>query len=161
MFGVVLAGIFVLRKTRFGYNVFSSGGNTRAARAMGINTGRAKIICFIIVAVLTSFIGITETAWIRSGSPIAGTGTYLFQVMGAVILGGISPTGGEGSIYGTFMGALILLRAGATGFILLGVSGDYNTVSVGAIIIIAGILDVGVRRYGARSRSRAGLRGSY
>jgi ribose transport system permease protein len=157
MLGVVLVGIFVLRKTRFGYNVFSSGGNARAARAMGVNTGRVKIICFVLVGVLTSFVAISQTSWVQSASPVAGASTYLFQVMGAVILGGIAPTGGEGSVYGTVVGAFIL-AALADGFVLLGVSGDYNTVFAGAVIIIAGILDVATRSYVAKRGNQTWLK---
>jgi ribose transport system permease protein len=157
MAGVVLVGIFILRKTRFGYNVFSSGGNARAARAMGVNTGRVKIVCFVMVGVLTSFVAISQTAWVQSASPVAGASTYLFQVMGAVILGGIAPTGGEGSVYGTVVGAFIL-AALADGFVLLGVSGDYNTVFAGAVIIIAGILDVATRNYVAKRGNQTWLK---
>ena len=77
--------------------------------------------------------------------------------MGAVILGGIAPTGGEGSVYGTMVGAFIL-AALADGFVLLGVSGDYNTVFAGAVIIIAGILDVATRNYAAKRGNQTWLK---
>jgi ribose transport system permease protein len=158
MVGICFVGGFVLRKTRFGYNVFASGGNVRAARAMGINTSRVKLKCFMLVSVLTSFVAIADVGWLRNASPIAGT-NYLFTVMGAVILGGISATGGEGSVYGSFIGAFILSLL-VDGLVLLGVNGDYNTVVTGAIIIIAGMLTVGMRRYGARG-ARPAARGGW
>ena len=153
MIGICAVGGFVLRNTRFGYNVFASGGNVRAARAMGINTSRVKLRCFMLVSVLTSFVAIADVGWLRNASPIAGT-NYLFTVMGAVILGGISATGGEGSVYGSVIGALILSLL-VDGLVLLGVNGDYNTVVTGGIIIIAGMLTVGMRRYGSRANRPA------
>ena len=147
MIGIGIVGSLVLRKTRFGYNVFAVGGNARAARAMGIRTGRVKTACFMIAAVLSGFASIAQVAWLRNADPIAGV-DFLFEVMGAVILGGIAVTGGEGSVYGTFVGAFILAVL-LDGLVLRGVSGDYNTVFEGAIIIVAGILDVTVRRQGA------------
>jgi ribose/xylose/arabinose/galactoside ABC-type transport system permease subunit len=146
MLGIGIVGAFVLRKTRFGYNVFAVGGNARAARAMGIRTGRVKTACFVIAALLSGFAAIAQVAWLRNANPIAGV-NFLFEVMGAVILGGIAVTGGEGSVYGTFVGAFILAVL-LDGLVLRGVSGDYNTVFEGAIIIAAGILDVTVRRHG-------------
>jgi ribose/xylose/arabinose/galactoside ABC-type transport system permease subunit len=126
--------------------VFAVGGNARAARAMGIRTGRVKTACFVIAALLSGFAAIAQVAWLRNANPIAGV-NFLFEVMGAVILGGIAVTGGEGSVYGTFVGAFILAVL-LDGLVLRGVSGDYNTVFEGAIIIAAGILDVTVRRHG-------------
>ncbi len=156
MIGIGIVGSFVLRKTRFGYNVFAVGGNAKAARAMGIRTGRVKTACFMIAAVLSAFASIAQVAWLRNADPIAGV-DFLFEVMGAVILGGIAVTGGEGSVYGTFVGAFILAVL-LDGLVLRGVSGDYNTVFEGAIIIVAGILDVTVRRQGTgANRTRRAL----
>jgi ribose transport system permease protein len=154
MLGIGIIGALVLRKTRFGYNVFAVGGNAKAARAMGIRTGRVKTICFIIAALLSGFASIAQVAWLRNADPIAGV-DFLFEVMGAVILGGIAVTGGEGSVYGTFVGAFILSVL-LDGLVLRGVSGDYNTVFEGAIIIAAGILDITVRRQGGARGTRAG-----
>jgi ribose transport system permease protein len=156
MIGIGIVGSLVLRRTRFGYNVFAVGGNARAARAMGIRTGRVKTACFIIAAVLSALASIAQVAWLRNADPIAGV-DFLFEVMGAVILGGIAVTGGEGSVYGTFVGAFILAVL-LDGLVLRGVSGDYNTVFEGAIIIVAGILDVTVRRQGTgNTRMTRGL----
>jgi ribose transport system permease protein len=151
MIGIGIVGAFVLRKTRFGYNVFATGGNAAAARAMGIRTGQVKTACFVIAAVLSGFASIAQVSWLRNASPIAGV-NFLFEVMGAVILGGIAVTGGAGSVYGTFVGAFILAVL-LDGLVLKGVSGDYNTVFEGAIIIVAGILDVTVRRQGGLRQS--------
>jgi ribose transport system permease protein len=156
MIGIGIVGAIVLRMTRFGYNVFSTGGNERAARAMGINTTRVKIGAFVVVGVLTAFVAIVQVSWLRNASPISGT-NYLFQVMGAVILGGISVTGGEGSVYGAFIGAFILATL-LDGLVLIGVNGDYNQVLIGGIIVVAGLLDVGMRRYGWLAGVRGWIR---
>lgn len=154
MLGIGVVAALILRRTRFGYNVFATGGNAKAARSMGIRTGRIKTACFIIAALLSGFASIAQVAWLRNADPIAGV-DFLFEVMGAVILGGIAVTGGEGSVYGTFVGAFILSVL-LDGLVLRGVSGDYNTVFEGAIIIIAGIIDITVRRHGGFSQSRIG-----
>lgn len=156
MLGIGVVGTFVLRRTKFGYNVFSSGGNPKAARAMGIRTGRVKVLCFVILGALTAFVGIMEAAWFRQGSPVGGD-LFLFQVMGAVILGGISISGGDGSIYGTFVGAFLLAELN-DGLVLRGVSGDYTTVFTGGIIVFAGILNEFVRRSGGIRASMRRLR---
>jgi ribose transport system permease protein len=144
MFGVLIVGGFTLRLTRFGYHVYATGGNVAAARASGISTRRIKISCFILTGLTCAFIGVLQTGWFRTASPTTGGGFEL-QVIGAVIIGGVALTGGEGSVYGTFIGATILGML-SDGIVLLGVDGNYTQIVIGCIIILAASLDVALRR---------------
>ncbi|MCE2526152.1 MAG: ABC transporter permease [Actinomycetia bacterium] len=146
MLAALVIGILILRYTLFGYHIFATGGNRDAARASGINTRRVKIYCFVITAGLVGVISVLQGGWLRTASPTTGTGFEL-EVIGAVILGGVALFGGEGSVYGTFVGAFILGMM-RNGIVLSGVNANWTRVAIGAIIIIAATLDVTLRREG-------------
>jgi len=82
--------------------------------------------------------------WLRVASPLAGTGMEL-DVIAAVIIGGASLSGGSGTIFGTFLGALIMGMI-TNGLVLLGVSAYVEPVAKGSIIIGAVLLDIVIRR---------------
>jgi ribose transport system permease protein len=157
MLGIGLVGALVLKLTRFGYHVYATGGNPRAARAMGIDTRRVKVACFVLTALLTALVAVIQGGWLRSGDPTTGIGFEL-NVIGAVIIGGVALTGGEGSVYGTLVGAAILGML-SNGIVLLGVNGNWNQIFIGAIIVAAGSLDVGLRRVGGLGTALARIRG--
>ena len=146
MLGVLVIGGLVLRYTLFGYHIFATGGNSQAAQASGIHTRRVKLYCFVITGGLVGLISVLQGGWLRTASPTTGAGFEL-QVIGAVILGGVALFGGEGSVYGTFIGAFILGMM-QNGIILSGVNANWTRVAIGAIIIVAATLDVTLRREG-------------
>jgi ribose transport system permease protein len=143
---ILLIGGCVLRFTRFGYHVYATGGNVAAARANGIPTIRLKIYCFVLTGAACGLIGALQAGWLKTVSPTTGSGFEL-QVIGAVIIGGVALQGGEGSVYGTFLGAAILGML-VDGIVLLGVDGNYTQIFIGMIIIIAAGLDVLMRGEG-------------
>jgi ribose transport system permease protein len=134
---------YILHHTAFGRYVYAIGGNSHAARLSGLAVDRTKMIVYILGGVLTSFSAIILASRMYSGQPNAGTGFEL-QVVAAVILGGISLTGGVGSLLGAFIGILILSVL-SNGLILLNVSSFYHEIVRGAVIILAVYLD-GTRR---------------
>lgn len=144
MVGVLLAGAVILRFTVFGYHVYATGGNQRAASQSGINTVGVKVSCFVLTGVLAALVGALQVGWLHSASPSTGTGFEL-QVIGAVIIGGTALFGGEGSVVGTLIGAWILAML-ADGLILLGLSTDAFLIFTGLIIVLAAVLDVVLRR---------------
>jgi ribose transport system permease protein len=144
MFLILVLGGAVLRLTPLGYHVYATGGNVSAARSSGIPTRRIKTYCFILTGVLCAFVGALQTGWFRTASPTTGSGFEL-QVIGAVIIGGVALSGGEGSVYGTFIGAVILGML-SDGIVLLGVDGNWTQIVIGVIIIVAACLDVLLRR---------------
>jgi ribose transport system permease protein len=134
---------YVLHHTAFGRYIYAIGGNSNAARLSGLAVNRTKMIVYILGGVFASFSAIILASRMYSGQPNAGTGFEL-QVVAAVILGGISLTGGVGSIVGAFIGILILSVL-SNGLILLNVSSFYHEIARGFVIILAVYLD-GTRR---------------
>ena len=122
----VIAWLFMTR-TVWGYRIFAVGGNEQAARLSGINTHRTKLLVYTIAGLL------------------GGAGGYELDVIAAVVVGGSSLMGGEGSILGTLIGAAIMgvLR---TGLNLAGVPAYWLPAAQGTIIILAITLDQWYRR---------------
>jgi ribose transport system permease protein len=142
---VLLVGGIVLSRTKFGYHVYATGGNPRAARLMGISTTRVKLLCFIMTGVLAAFSGLIALAFLDTVPPTAGTGMEL-DVISAVVIGGTALAGGSGSILGTFLGAATIAVV-RNGLVLLGISAYWQQVAVGLVIVIAVTVDVlGTRR---------------
>ena len=97
----------VLNTTRFGRHVFAVGGNERAARLSGINVRRIKIATFAICGLTAALSGILDAGQLNFANPNSGTG-YELAAIAAVVIGGTSLFGGEGTVVGTLAGALLL-----------------------------------------------------
>ena len=137
---VIFAALyFVLNKTVFGRNVYAVGGNYSAARLCGINVGRIKMAAYIIVGVLTALSGYILACRLNSAQPNAGDG-FEFQVISAVVLGGVSLSGGKGNLTGAVIGVLILSVL-SNALVLAGVSSFYQEVSRGIVILLAVYID--------------------
>ena len=137
---VIFAALyFVLNKTVFGRNVYAVGGNNSAARLCGINVGRIKMAAYIIVGVLTALSGYILACRLNSAQPNAGDG-FEFQVISAVVLGGVSLSGGKGNLTGAVIGVLILSVLSNV-LVLAGVSSFYQEVSRGIVILLAVYID--------------------
>jgi ribose/xylose/arabinose/galactoside ABC-type transport system permease subunit len=132
---VALVAHLVLTRTVFGRHIYFLGSNEDAAVLSGIRVRRVKIAIFTIASTLAALESVIETARLSVGQPSAGNG-YELVAIGAVVIGGANMLGGEGSILGTVMGA-ILLALIQNGLILLGISAYWQQVFSGAIIIIA------------------------
>ncbi|ASP52402.1 ABC transporter permease [Sinorhizobium meliloti] len=144
---MVAAGIFgtyLLLFTRFGYNVFATGGNKNAAKAVGINTDRVKILAFVVSGIMVGVTSFILVGWFRGVDPQTGNGLEL-SVIAAVIIGGTGLFGGQGSVLGTLVGALIIGMI-SNGTVLLGVDSYYEPVAHGTVILLAVIIDIWVRR---------------
>lgn len=139
--GITVALWTLLEHTSLGNWIFATGSSPDAARAMGIDTDRVKLLTFIIGGGLSALGGIVQCT--RSGlvSPFQGTGMEL-DVLGAILIGGTLLTGGVGSVLGTFLG-LLLIHIINIGTVVLRASGYLYQVIVGALIIIG----VGVNQY--------------
>lgn len=110
LFWFILAtGIFtlILNYHRFGNQILATGGNKIAAQAMGINTDRVKVICFMLVGMLSSFAGVLRATRIRGFYAQQGSGMELMAIAAAVV-GGTSLYGGVGTIIGAFLGVLVI-----------------------------------------------------
>jgi ribose/xylose/arabinose/galactoside ABC-type transport system permease subunit len=135
----IVAHIF-LSRTTIGRNIYFIGSNQEAALLSGINVSRIKLLVFTLAATLAALESVIETARMSTAQPAAGVG-YELTAIGAVIIGGASLFGGEGTILGTILGAT-LLGLITNGLIMLGVSAYWQQVFSGSIIILAVTLDM-------------------
>ncbi len=130
---------YALHHMTFGRYVYAIGGNVEAARLSGLAVDRTKILVFVIAGMLAALSAFILASRLNSGQPNAGLGFEL-QVIAAVILGGISLTGGIGTLGGAFIGILILTVL-SNGLVLLNVSSFYHDIARGMVIILAVYLD--------------------
>lgn len=126
---------FILAKTKFGRSIYAIGGNKDAARLAGLNPQRIITICFIIMGVLCGIGGIVFSARMNCGQPAANVNLE-FDAITAVILGGVSFTGGVGNMAGTVLG-IILIQAFNTGLIMVNVPSFWQYVARGALLLFA------------------------
>ncbi|MEG2252667.1 MAG: ABC transporter permease [Clostridia bacterium] len=138
-----------MKKTRFGYEIYATGGNRRAADLAGIATGRIKLTCFMITGALCALAGLISISYLQSVPTTAGAGREM-DVIAAVILGGASLNGGRGTILGTLLGALIMSIV-KNGMVLLKVPVFWQTGFIGVIIILAVLLDTAI---GSKNKQR-------
>ena len=144
----VLVGVlahFVLTRTRFGREIYATGGNAVAARLAGIRTNRVVLFAYMISGFAAALGGLMITARLEAGAATAGFG-YELTVISAVVIGGVSLFGGEGKIAGVLLG-VILLGLVQNAVNLLNVPPNYDYVVSGAVIAAAAALDVYRRRY--------------
>jgi simple sugar transport system permease protein len=147
LFFSILLGLLLHFHT-FGNWVFVTGDNRTAARAMGINTGRVKTVCFIIVGLLCSFMSMMQSLRIESFAATQGIGFELKAIASAVV-GGTSLLGGIGSIPGIFLGTLTI-QIMENGLILMGAPVFGINAFIGVGIILFAVLNVYITRYSTR-----------
>jgi ribose/xylose/arabinose/galactoside ABC-type transport system permease subunit len=143
---IAIVCYLVLGRTIFGRQVFAIGGNEKAAALSGINTRAVKFLTYVLSGILSAVTGILFVARFQSAQADAGKGMELDAIAAAVI-GGTSLMGGEGSVAGVLLGAIIMgvIR---NGLVLMQVSSYWQELIIGTIIVLAAILDV------IRSRKR-------
>ncbi len=130
---------FILAKTQFGQHLYAIGGNKEASIRAGIPVQKTLIKVYILAAVVAGIAGVLWSARFSSGAYNAGETTTLTAIA-AVVIGGASLFGGEGTILGTVVGALILATI-QYGLVLLGVVPFWQFVAVGIVVIVAVIVD--------------------
>ena len=129
----------LLNKTVFGRNIYAIGGNRVAAELSGINVIKYKYIVFAISGFLTGLAALVLTGRMNSGQPTAGSG-FEMSVISAVVVGGVSLSGGRGNVIGVLIGSFILSVL-ANGMVLMDINTFYQDVIRGAILILAVFLD--------------------
>ncbi|MDZ7289236.1 MAG: ABC transporter permease [candidate division KSB1 bacterium] len=129
----------MLAHTRLGRHTYAIGGNAEAARLAGVPVVSIVQTLYLICGALCGLAGLILASRLNSGQPTAGTG-YELDVIAACVIGGASLSGGEGTVGGALLGALIMgvLRNGCN---LLDISAFWQQVAIGAIIIIAVFFD--------------------
>lgn len=131
---------FVASKTKFGRFVYAVGGNAEAAYLSGINSKKIKRAVFTIGGLAAGIVGIILVSRLNSGQPQGGTG-WEFKAVIAVVMGGVSLTGGKGRPIGVALGALFvgILENGMT---LLNINSYYQQIVQGIVLIFAIAVDV-------------------
>ncbi|MEM6647083.1 MAG: ABC transporter permease [Bacteroidota bacterium] len=137
---VVAVAQVVLTRTVFGRHMLATGGNREAARLAGVSPGRVEFTVFVIAGVLSALGGVFQMGYLGSADPNAGIGMELAAIA-AVVIGGTSLMGGQGSVVATFLGVLIIAVL-QLGLAQLGVSEPLKRVVTGGVIVIAVIADV-------------------
>ncbi len=133
--GVAAIAALLLGFTRFGRHVVASGSNLQNARLCGINVTRVTLLVYLIAGVLTGLAGLLEFSTLTVGDPTDSVGLEL-EVIAAVVIGGGSLAGGQGSIVGSLLGALLLTFIG-TGCTHVGMPNWIQEILTGVIIIVA------------------------
>jgi ribose transport system permease protein len=141
---VAFATHFLLTGTQPGRYCYAIGSNIEAARYAGIRVSRYQILFYALLGMLTGLAGSIESARLVTGQPTAGEG-YELRVIAAVVIGGGSLSGGQGTVIGTIIGALIM-GVLANGANLLGISSFAQQVVIGAVIVLAVTFDEFQRR---------------
>ncbi|MFO1477224.1 MAG: ribose ABC transporter permease [Verrucomicrobiota bacterium] len=137
--------VFLMKRTRFGRNVYAVGGNEKAARLSGLNVNRIKLLVYTLGGLLSGVAGLLVTARLDSATPNAGL-SYELDSIAAVVIGGTSLNGGRGTITGTVLGCLIIGVLN-NGLVLLEVSPFWQQVIKGVVILVAVAVDkMGVKR---------------
>ncbi len=136
---IIIIGDILLRRSRFFRQNYYIGGNIKAARLSGINVAKMQIFNYILMGILAAFAGIVMTARLGSASTTAGTGME-FKVITAVIIGGASLQGGEGTVVGAFLGC-VLMALIANAMTLLNVSVYWQTFVTGFTLLLAVLID--------------------
>jgi ribose/xylose/arabinose/galactoside ABC-type transport system permease subunit len=139
MFLFIIAGHIFLSQTRYGRYVYAVGGNAEAARLSGINVKRYLFLVYVLIGVLAAVAGIILASRLGAGDPKSGM-MWELTVIAAVVVGGTSLNGGEGSIVGTFFGALIIGVVNNT-LNLMNVDAYWQQVVLGSVILSAVLLD--------------------
>ena len=135
---------FLLNKTIYGRNTLAIGGNREAARLAGIHVDRIKIIIFATQGLMAGLAGIVLASRMTSGQPNSSMGLSL-DVISACVLGGVSLSGGVGTILGTIVGVLIMGTV-QNAMNLLNIPTFYQYVARGAILLLAVLFDQLKRR---------------
>jgi ribose transport system permease protein len=140
MFIIVIVGDIMLRKSVFFRQIYYIGGNESAANLAGVNVTIVKIFTFTLASVLSIVSGLISTSRLAAAFPQAGEGSEL-RVISACIIGGCSLAGGEGTVFGSLLGVIILALVN-NGLVLNNVSIYWQGIVSGLILIFAVTIDV-------------------
>ncbi len=152
----VLVIQFLLYKTRFGTHVYATGTNPTAAQITGINTKRVKRICYTISGLTCGLAAVFLLGYEGAASLKTGE-IYTFNAICAAVIGGAALSGGHGDAMGTFLGC-IFMQLIMNGIYKLNLPSEYQTLLVGAAIIIMSTFNTLYTRWSNRRLRELGAR---
>jgi rhamnose transport system permease protein len=151
-FGIAVMTYFVARHTQLGRQIYALGSNPKAAPLRGIDVTKVTLVVFALAGALSGLAGILYASrWGFVNPSNTGAG-FEFQVIAAVVIGGVSINGGVGTVMGTVLGVLLLGCVSAA-LPLLGIPGSTQNAIFGAVILVALLIDRTVRHRGVASVS--------
>lgn len=142
---ILVAGIFVARQTRFGRTVYAIGGSEGSALLMGLPVARTQVTIYALSGLCAALAGIVYALYTSSGNAISGTGMEL-DAIAAVVIGGTLLSGGYGSVFGSFLGVLILGMI-QTAITFQGtLSSWWTKIFIGVLLLVFVLLQKGIQR---------------
>ena len=132
----LIACYVISSRTRIGRHIYAIGGNEEVAKLAGIGVAKTKIFIYTLSGFFAAIGSFLLTSRVISGQPILGAGMLMMQSIGAVVIGGTSLFGGEGGVFKTLLGVLLISFI-VNGLNLLAVSTFIQEIVIGAIIIIS------------------------
>jgi D-xylose transport system permease protein len=135
---------YISTNTRFGRYSYAIGGNREAARLSGINIKKSIFMIYITMGALMGVSGIALAAYVGAGTTGAGGG-YELDVIASCILGGTSTLGGEGTVFGAVIGALIM-QSLSNGLQMMDVSSNLQYMIKGLVLILAVLADISMKK---------------
>ncbi len=141
---IVAVMSYISTNTRFGRYSYAIGGNREAARLSGININKTMLMIFITMGVLVGVSGIALAAYVGAGTTGAGGG-YELDVIASCILGGTSTLGGEGTVFGAIVGALIM-QSLSNGLQMMNVNSNVQYLIKGLVLILAVLADISMKK---------------
>jgi ribose transport system permease protein len=154
---IVVVGIVILHRTRFGLHTFALGSNPEAGRRSGLNVNGHIIMIYALSGLLAGFAGWLNLAFFQS-TTISGQSSTNLSVIAGVVIGGTSLFGGYGSILGSVIGVFIPATL-QNGFVIIGIQPFWQQVVVGAVLIAAVYVDQQRRAAALRGGGRARMSG--
>ncbi len=144
LFGAAIVANLILTKTILGRYTFAIGSNEEATRLSGVNVAVWKTAVYALCGLFSGLAGVIIASRLSSAQPALGSG-YELDAIAAAVIGGTSLSGGEGTIVGTIIGALLISTL-TNGLSILAVPQEWRMVVTGGIVIIAVFLDILRRR---------------
>jgi D-xylose transport system permease protein len=135
---------YISVNTRFGRYAYAIGGNREAARLSGINIKKSIFSIYVTMGALMGVSGVALAAYVGSGTTAAGSG-YELDVIASCILGGTSTLGGEGTVFGAIVGALIM-QSLSNGLQMLNVNSNLQYMIKGVVLILAVWADITMKK---------------
>ncbi|MDE0113704.1 MAG: ABC transporter permease [Albidovulum sp.] len=152
MFATFFVFAYLARFSRYGRHIYALGANASAVEALGIGSGRLRILAMASTGAFAALVGVLTDARLGSGNSNAASGLE-FDVIAAVIVGGTLLTGGHGKMTGTLLGVLVIACL-SNGLVLIGVDPDVQAVVRGGVILLAVLVNAWLaKKFLARTKA--------